>query len=86
MAQIKKESPGLYKVMTSGGISGLSDLAQSVQKGIITIAQIPAAQRSQVAAELARAGESSPKSVELQNSMSLVDTMLQDEEALKSIS
>lgn len=86
MAQIKKESPGLYKVMTSGGVSGLSDLAQSVQKGIITIAQIPAAQRAQVAAELSQAGQSSPKSVELQNSLSLVDTMLQDEEALKSIS
>lgn len=69
-----------------GWTAWLSDLAQSVQKGIITIAQIPAAQRSAVAAELSQAGQSSPKSVELQNSLSLVDTMLQDEEALKSIS
>lgn len=69
-----------------GSTSQLSDLAQSVQKGIITIAQIPAAQRAQVAAELSQAGQNSPKSVELQNSLSLVDTMLQDENALKSIS
>jgi len=40
---------------TGGGQTGLSDLAQSVQKGIITIAQIPAAQRAQVAAELSKA-------------------------------
>lgn len=73
-------------VGTGGGTSGLSELAQSVQKQIITIAQIPSAQRSAVAAELAQAGTQSPKSKELQNSLDLVDTMLQDEDALKSIS
>lgn len=77
---------GTFVVWGSGGGAGVSDLAQSVQKGIITIAQIPAAQRAKVAEELARAGQSSPKSIELQNSLNLVDTMLQDEEALKSIS
>ena len=69
-----------------GWQAGLSDLAQSVQKGIITIAQIPAAQRSQVAAELSKAWESSPKSTELQNSIALIDDMLTDPEWLKSIS
>ena len=73
-------------VGTGGGTSGLSELAQSVQKGIITIAQIPAAQRAAVAAELSKAGTQSPKTRELQNSLDLVDTMLQDEDALKSIS
>lgn len=71
---------------TGGGQTWLSDLAQSVQKGIITIAQIPAAQRSQVAAELSKAWESSPKSTELQNSIALIDDMLTDPEWLKSIS
>lgn len=75
-----------YKGVGGGGQTGLSDLAQSVQKGIITIAQIPAAQRAQVAAELAKAWESSPKSTELQNSIALIDDMLTDPEWLKSIS
>jgi len=68
------------------GGGGLSDLAQSVQKGIITIAQIPVAQRSAIAAELAQAGTQSPKTRELQNSLDLVDALLSDENALNSIS
>lgn len=79
MAQLKRESPWMYKVLTSGqggGQAGLSDLAQSVQKGIITIAQIPAAQRTAVARELASSGASTPKTQEIQRNIDLVDALL----------
>lgn len=58
------------------GSGGLSDLAQSVQKGIITIAQIPAAQRAGIAQELARSGAETPKTQEIQRNIDLVDSLL----------
>ncbi len=54
----------------------LSELAQSVQKGIITIAQIPAAQRAGIAQELARSGAETPKTQEIQRNIDLVDSLL----------
>lgn len=59
-----------------GGGGWLSDLAQSVQKGIITIAQIPVAQRAAIAQELARSGAETPKTQEIQRNIDLVDSLL----------
>lgn len=62
------------------GITGfngtLSPLAQAVQNGTITIDKIPAAQRAQVAAELATSGIAGPRQMALSTDLDVVNQLL----------
>lgn len=87
--QKKETITTMYKNEWGTGIlawnAGLSDLAQSVLKGIITIDKIPAAQRAWIAQELARAGTQTPRTKEIQYNIDLVDELL-NSPSLKTIS
>lgn len=60
-----------------GGVPGaLSPLAQAVQNGTITIDKIPAAQRAQVAAELATSGIATNRQTTLASNLAVVNDLL----------
>lgn len=67
-----------------GGTTGtLSPLAQAVQKGIITIAQVPAAQRAGVSAELATSGIATNRETTLQSYYDVVNSLINNPNAGK---
>lgn len=80
----KTFSPGTGGGNIPGFSGTLSPLAQAVQNGTITIDKIPAAQRAQIAAELATSGIPTSRQQDLDSSLDVVNSLLENK-ALNSI-